>query len=620
MARLPIPGGDAGNWGEILNEFMAVEHHPDGTLIHPAPTEVAAHNAQTDVHGIANTALLETQSGAQAKVDAHAANTTTAHGLDALARKAHLAINVQDYGALGDGTTDDTAAIQAAIDAVEAAGGGAVVLGAGTYRGNVLVGSRVALVGEGSGQTTLKAVAGSDDDVVRGKGFLTWTGTNKQTPETRGDNYVQLVGLTIDGDKATNSSGIGVRLWGRCYLFRDLVVQHCAEDGIWTEFTTHDTGNPEDALEAYYADIKTILNDGNGWTYRGPHDSILSRYVTMGNAGWGFQSGSASGSYSGGISGDHWNSWLNTLGSFDFGGALGGLNHAQATGPYAGTGIRLSAISGTSKMTNILISGHETGLYLRGDNHTFSGVVQDCHNLANTAGAGILIDGANLAVVDATGWGNHVAINWQSEAGPGSYRGRFNVPTGKQLVAGYPNGLSAVDLAAIGVDGNRAWAQQPIDGVTPDVSAVVSNTASETLFSTTLQLPADALRASYNAVRIRAQGVLSNNSGGSVTFTFRVKLGSAAYVTGGGVAIADATTNQPWMMEAVMVCRVDGASGFVDVQGQQIVNGTVELLGSTSLVAVDTTTPHDVGVSVEMDTADAAASAQLRQMIVERLG
>ncbi len=31
MARLPIPGGDEGNWGEILNEYLSVEHNPDGT-------------------------------------------------------------------------------------------------------------------------------------------------------------------------------------------------------------------------------------------------------------------------------------------------------------------------------------------------------------------------------------------------------------------------------------------------------------------------------------------------------------------------------------------------------------------------------------------------------------
>lgn len=42
------------------------------------------------------------------------------------------AYNVRDYGAQGDGTTDDTAAIQAAIDAVPASGG-TVMFPAGTY-------------------------------------------------------------------------------------------------------------------------------------------------------------------------------------------------------------------------------------------------------------------------------------------------------------------------------------------------------------------------------------------------------------------------------------------------------------------------------------------------------
>ncbi len=32
MPRLPKPGGDAGNWGEILNEFLSVEHTSDGKL------------------------------------------------------------------------------------------------------------------------------------------------------------------------------------------------------------------------------------------------------------------------------------------------------------------------------------------------------------------------------------------------------------------------------------------------------------------------------------------------------------------------------------------------------------------------------------------------------------
>lgn len=32
MARLPIPGEDAGTWGEILNEFLEVSHQEDGSL------------------------------------------------------------------------------------------------------------------------------------------------------------------------------------------------------------------------------------------------------------------------------------------------------------------------------------------------------------------------------------------------------------------------------------------------------------------------------------------------------------------------------------------------------------------------------------------------------------
>jgi hypothetical protein len=32
MARLPTPGGDAGTWGSILNDFLTVEHNSDGTL------------------------------------------------------------------------------------------------------------------------------------------------------------------------------------------------------------------------------------------------------------------------------------------------------------------------------------------------------------------------------------------------------------------------------------------------------------------------------------------------------------------------------------------------------------------------------------------------------------
>lgn len=39
--RLPTPGGDKGNWGAILNEYLAVAHKPDGTLQDDSIPEVS---------------------------------------------------------------------------------------------------------------------------------------------------------------------------------------------------------------------------------------------------------------------------------------------------------------------------------------------------------------------------------------------------------------------------------------------------------------------------------------------------------------------------------------------------------------------------------------------------
>lgn len=70
--------------------------------------------------------------------------------------------NVKNYGAVGDGNTDDTAAIQAAIDAVSVKGGGIVCVPCGTYMTSapILMKSRVFLQGEGE-VSIIRAYAGS---------------------------------------------------------------------------------------------------------------------------------------------------------------------------------------------------------------------------------------------------------------------------------------------------------------------------------------------------------------------------------------------------------------------------------------------------------------------------
>lgn len=64
MVRLPQPGGDAGNWGEILNEYLSQSHKTDGTLKNDSVT------AATISDGTIEEAQLS--SAVQAKLNASA--------------------------------------------------------------------------------------------------------------------------------------------------------------------------------------------------------------------------------------------------------------------------------------------------------------------------------------------------------------------------------------------------------------------------------------------------------------------------------------------------------------------------------------------------------------------
>ncbi|MHC8294133.1 M10 family metallopeptidase C-terminal domain-containing protein [Pseudomonas sp. LB3P58] len=86
-----------------------------------------------------------------------------------------MIFNVQNFGAKGDGITDDTAAIQRAIDAAAAAGGGQVYVPTGTYivsggeepsDGCLMLKSNVYLYGDGMGKTTVKVADGSDTKIT----------------------------------------------------------------------------------------------------------------------------------------------------------------------------------------------------------------------------------------------------------------------------------------------------------------------------------------------------------------------------------------------------------------------------------------------------------------------
>ena len=81
MARLPEPGGDDGQWGEILNEYLQVSHNTDGTiksgLLQNTPTPDATSSTKGSIQlagDLAGTAAAPTVPGLATK-----ANTTHTH-------------------------------------------------------------------------------------------------------------------------------------------------------------------------------------------------------------------------------------------------------------------------------------------------------------------------------------------------------------------------------------------------------------------------------------------------------------------------------------------------------------------------------------------------------------
>ena len=117
-------------------------------------------------------------------------------------RKLQESVSVKDFGATGDGVTDDTAAIQSALNAVNSVGGGKVFLPAGTY-----------LVSE-SGLSTIKACLFiGDNTIVEGEGEASEIkmANSQDCHIITARNMLGTPSFTASGEATTANSGIVIR-------------------------------------------------------------------------------------------------------------------------------------------------------------------------------------------------------------------------------------------------------------------------------------------------------------------------------------------------------------------------------------------------------------------------
>jgi len=180
---------------------------------------------------------------------------------------------------------DVTGVTDAAAVAAAEATGGPVYFGPATYWGNFVKQAGTVWKGSGRNQTTLKAPAGSNADVVQGASFSTLTCTGS----TGGIGGWGIRDMTLDGNKASQTTGgNGLRVYGYDWSMTDVTIRNCFTEGLYTEWNA--SGSPagaDSSMEARVYGLKIFNTGGCGWHDRGPHDS-RGWDVTIYSPGSGF--------------------------------------------------------------------------------------------------------------------------------------------------------------------------------------------------------------------------------------------------------------------------------------------------------------------------------------------
>ena len=161
-------------------------------------------------------------------------------------------VNVKDYGALGDGTTDDTASIQAAIDAVIADGGGSISFNTGTFVVTSLD-VRHGLMFVGNGASTITR----PDN--QGNWYRTFTTQNDKWDNTQDSDPLIFKNLIIDGNRANQGTYTGYELEQAHMIFLNAETTNPGRLRVIIDGCTFKEGCA-DAVEIYKNTDVTISN------------------------------------------------------------------------------------------------------------------------------------------------------------------------------------------------------------------------------------------------------------------------------------------------------------------------------------------------------------------------
>lgn len=145
--------------------------------------------------------------------------------------------------------------------------------------GGLLVTNGLCLQGHGSGTTKLTLASGVNADIFKSQNFDALTGQNKWKIADGVNHGMRFSGFTLDCNKENNTSGRGVVLYAKRFVFEDFIIRGTAGDSVYTECGAGGGQDNYTDLPETSIDVFITESGGRGWTMRGPHDAVFRKLI-----------------------------------------------------------------------------------------------------------------------------------------------------------------------------------------------------------------------------------------------------------------------------------------------------------------------------------------------------